>query len=99
MSDSLVFTSVRRITPLPDEKPSSALSSEVEIEASAMSTWIKQVIHFLKILNDHNGFISNCNSNSNVTSHLLGDTAGQLQTATPKRVVIFLLGEALAFGL
>lgn len=50
MSDSLVFTSVRRITPLPDEKPSSALSSEVEIEASAMSTWIKQVIHFLKIL-------------------------------------------------
>lgn len=50
MSDSLVFTSVRRITSLPDEKPSSALSSEVEIEASAMSTWIKQVIHFLKIL-------------------------------------------------
>lgn len=50
MSNSLVFTSVRRITSLPDEKPSSALSSEVEIEASAMSTWIKQVIHFLKIL-------------------------------------------------
>lgn len=50
MSDSLVFTSVGRITSLPDEKPSSALSSEVEIEASAMSTWIKQVIHFLKIL-------------------------------------------------